>query len=140
MNLSTAWRMLPLVGRIAADLLETHHERDKVQPELERLDRRKRDLTWPQRQRRYVLQQQLGALNHHYQAVCQEIRELGLAVIDAEAGRIGFPTLVNNRAAYFAWWPGEEEIRYWHFAEEVQCRTIPTAWLQSEGITLSGKS
>ena len=56
MNLLTARRMLPLVQRIVADILSHQKSLERLQPEQERLDRQRRDLRWPQRQRRYQLQ------------------------------------------------------------------------------------
>jgi len=63
---------------------------------------------------------------------------LGLTLLDAEIGRVGFPTLVNDRRAYFSWRPGEEGLHSWHFAEESMCRPIPSAWRNE--ITLARKS
>jgi len=50
------------------------------------------------------------------------------AELDADAGRVGFPTAVNNRPAYFSWTPGEAELEFWHFADETARRPIPKLW------------
>lgn len=139
MNLTTAWKMLPLVQRIVADLLQHRQHIDILIPELGRLDRRRRELDWPDRRRRYTLQDEIAHTERQLYGTLEELNQLGIYLIEPEAGRIGFPTLVNNRPAFFAWWPEEEDIRYWHFAEEVRNRSIPTAWLQAEGLTLSEK-
>jgi hypothetical protein len=43
---------------------------------------------------------------------------------------IGFPTLVNNRRAYFCWHPGETALQYWQFADEETQRPIPASWFK----------
>jgi hypothetical protein len=139
LNLTTARKMLPLVQRIVADILEGQKHTTQLQPELDRLDRQRRELTWPERRRRYVLREEVSRWDRQLQGAAGELEGLSVLLVDAGAGRVGFPTLVNNRLAYFAWWPGEDEIRYWHFADEYKCRTIPAAWLQEEGISVPGR-
>jgi hypothetical protein len=59
-----------------------------------------------------------------------------VTLLDDDQGRVGFPTMVNNRRAYFSWRLGEDGLHSWHFAEESACRPIPAAWLKE--LTLSG--
>ena len=139
MNLTTARKMLPLVSRIVADIL-THHSRlDVLYPEQSRLDRHKRDLVWQERQRRYTVHEEISKLDRELQENLAELELLGVTLIDPQIGRIGFPTLVNNRPAYFAWQVGEDAIGNWHFAGELRCRSIPKAWLEAEGIPVESK-
>ena len=37
-----------------------------------------------------------------------ELSNLGVVLLDDGRGRVGFPTMVNNRRAYFSWQLGEE--------------------------------
>jgi hypothetical protein len=53
---------------------------------------------------------------------------LGVVLLDAELGLVGFPTLVNNQRAYFAWKPGDEGIDFWQFADASRRRSVPAAW------------
>ena len=140
MNLLTARRMLPLVQRIVEDILKDRHTLERLQPEQERLDRQRRDLRWPERQRRYQIHEEITGLERRLQEALAELHGLALALLDADAGRIGFPTIVNDRRAFFSWRPGEETIRSWHFAEETTCRPIPASWLKVGDISLTGKS
>ncbi len=140
MNLLTARRMLPLVQRIVQDILNDHKTLKRLQPEQDRLDRQRRDLRWPERQRRYQLHEEITGVERHLQEAYQELQGLCLALLDEDVGRIGFPTIVNDRRAYFSWRPGEETIRFWHFAEESVCRPIPASWLKVGDISLTGKS
>jgi hypothetical protein len=138
-NLATVKRMLPLVRSIVGDVLASQRLVASVTPELGKLDRQKRNLTWTDRQRRYQLQDQVDAADRAAHEAEDELHGLGVVLLDARLGRVGFPTLVNERPAYFSWHPGEDDtLHSWHFAEESNCRPIPAAWLQE--ISLSGKS
>src|SRR5262245_59166246 len=140
MNLLTARRMLPLVQRIVEDILTDQKALKRLQPEQERLQRQRRELCWPERQRRYQLQEEITNLERHLQEALLELQGLALTLLDGRSGRIGFPTIVNDRRAYFSWRPGEDTIRSWHFAEETVCRPIPASWLKVGDISLTGKS
>src|SRR5580704_12391223 len=105
LSLKTVQRMLPLVQRIVDDVVNNQQTLDRLLPEQERLDRQKRDLAWPERQRRYDLLEQLTTAANKLQAAKDELQELGVAVLDSQQGRVGFPTMVNNRRAYFSWKP-----------------------------------
>jgi hypothetical protein len=137
-DLLTATRMLPLVGRVVKDVLQHNHEVNRLQPELESLHRSRRTLTWPQRCRLYQVRDELAESERNLQEVFAELEVLGLALIDTDEGQIGFPTIVNNRPAYFSWIPGDDVLRFWHFADEVARRPIPPAWLrETEGVRSS---
>ena len=60
------------------------------------------------------------------------------SIVKVRSLKIGFPTIVNNRPAYFSWIPGDEALRFWHFADEIARRPIPPAWLrETEGVRSS---
>jgi hypothetical protein len=134
-SLNLAQRMLPLVERIIADILECQQKSAKLTPEQDRLQRHRRELTWPERHRRYRLEEELSAVENRRLEVVDELRELGIALLDPEQGRVGFPTIVNDRRACFSWSPSEENIRFWHFADETVRRPIPQAWLKEISLT-----
>ncbi len=140
MTLTTARKMLPLIQRIVKDFLDLHKQLDKILPEQKRLERHRRDLSWPERRRRYILADEVKAIEKQLEEAFQELHQLGVAIIDAGLGRVGFPTLVNNRPAYFAWWPGEVDITNWHFSTESRCRTIPESWVEADNASMSGKT
>src|SRR5439155_2571937 len=89
MNLLTARRMLPLVQRIVADILADQKSLERLQPEQERLDRQRRDLRWPERQRRYQLHEEITGLERHLEDAVQELQTLAVALLDPRAGRLG---------------------------------------------------
>jgi hypothetical protein len=68
-----------------------------------------------------------------------ELEVLGVALIDARQGRVGLPTVVNGRLAYFSWQPGDPALQYWHFPEEAQRRPIPPGWNDVGMVSGKGK-
>jgi hypothetical protein len=133
LNLKTVQKMLPLVQQIAQDIVTRRGAIDRLLPEEEGLDRKRRDLDWPGRQRRYEIKEELAKEEKGLEIAIAEARDLGLAVLSETNGRIGFPTMVNNRRAYFSWTPGEDMLKTWRFADEDVDRPIPPTWLKELG-------
>lgn len=140
LTISTARKMLPLVERIVTDILNEQNAIDEIQPRLAQLDRQRHDLVWLERQQRYELRDEVCKREQRLEDSREELRQLGVVMINPDIGRIGFPTLVNNRMAFFAWWPGEETVKRWHFATELRCRSIPNSWVEEDQVTLGSKS
>jgi hypothetical protein len=138
LTLKTVQSMLPLVQRIVDDILANQKTLQRLQPEVEALDRNKRELTWPERQRRYSIKEEVAKADLNFQDALSELRELGVVLLDDAQGRVGFPTLVNNRRAYFSWHTGEDGLHSWQFADEDVTRPIPLAWLKE--LSLTGKA
>jgi hypothetical protein len=138
-SLATARKMLPLVQRIVTDVLGGQAKLDLLQPEQDQLDRNKRQLSWPQRQRRYQVRDELATAERDLETALTELHELGIVLLDATVGCVGFPTLVNDKAAFFTWQLGQEGIQSWHFAHESKGRPIPPAWAAVSDISLSGQ-
>jgi hypothetical protein len=123
--------MLPLVGRIARDVSAQQARLAGLREELGRLDEHRRQLPWPLRARRYQLEDEVAAAEAAYRGVVAELEALGVALLDAEVGLVGFPTLVNQRRAYFSWRPGEETLGWWNYASERVRRPVPEAWTEA---------
>ena len=140
LNLGTARRMLALVQRIVDDVLNHQQRLSHLLPEQERLDRSRHKLDWPNRQRRYHVQEEVTAVEGHLRQATEELQGLGGVLIDAGIGQVGLPTVVNGRLAFFSWKPGETGLRYWHFPGENLRRPIPSSWKESDEISLSGKA
>jgi hypothetical protein len=109
-----AGAMLPLVRRIAADLMRQYDRLSQSQPERDRLDRMRHTLAWPERARRYQLQEDLIAAEKEWHAAAAELEALGVALLHGPTGLVGFPTIVNDRPAYFSWRPDEEKLAFWN--------------------------
>jgi len=140
MNLVTAQRMLPLVKRVAEDIVRRQNASDCLQPEQDRLDRNNRTLAGPERQRRYQVRDEIVSAERGLEDALMELQELGVVMLDGLRGQVGFPTVVNDRAAFFSWQRGEEGINHWHFAHETKRRAIPPAWNTVGDISLTGQS
>jgi hypothetical protein len=125
---NAAAAMLPLVRRIAADVVRLNERLSRLHPELNLLERRRRDLAWPERSRRYQLQDEAAAAEKDLQTASTELDALGLALLRPSDGLVGFPTMVNDRAAYFSWRPDEESLKFWNFADDLNRRPVPVDW------------
>jgi hypothetical protein len=123
-----AGAMLPLVGRIAADVVQLHDRLARLRPEKDRLDRMRRTLAWPDRARRYQLQEETAAALKELQDATAELDVLGVVLLHGPAGIVGFPTMVNDRPAYFSWQPGEEKLGFWNYADDLVRRPVPASW------------
>jgi hypothetical protein len=132
--------MLPLVRRILDDILHDQKQLAGLLPEQNRLDRHRRDLSWPERARRYQIQAEVSSAEQHLQESLSELAGLGLQLLDADEGRVGFPTIVNGRRAFFSWQPRDERIDYWQFPDETTRRAVPVSWRKSNEVGLASKS
>src|SRR5262249_53529106 len=130
LSLKTVHKMLPLVQQIANDIVASFRTMERLHPEEERLDRGRRSLDWPGRKRRYEIKEELAKAQADLKVAQAELHELGVVVLDDLQGRFGFPTMVNNRQAYFSWHVGEDGLHNWRFADEDADRPIPAAWLK----------
>lgn len=139
-DLATARRMLPLLRRVIADVLEQSRRLAELHPEQERLERQRRTLAWPERQRRYQIQEEIRSTEQALEQSTTELDTLGVALLDRVTGRVGIPTVVNEQRAFFSWRLGEEGVHYWHFAGETVRRMIPSTWLKAADLSVLGKS
>src|SRR5258708_3390393 len=85
-NLDTAFKMLPLVRQVVADILQNQRQLDKLAPEEERLNKQRRTLNWPERCHRYQVQDELHTVEKNLQEALGELEALGLVLVDAEEG------------------------------------------------------
>jgi hypothetical protein len=131
LDLPTVCKMLPLVQRIVDDLLGIESQHGNWLNERDSLDRNRRSLSWPERKRRYDIQDDIDRAERARRDLVAELESLGVAVIDPTFGRVGFPTIVNTKPAFFSWQPGESEVNFWHFAGDTsRRRSIPASWKQ----------
>lgn len=59
---------------------------------------------------------------------CNELRSLGVDLVDGVRGICGVPTIVNGGLAYFIFRAGENEIAEWRFRDETNLRRVPPEW------------
>jgi hypothetical protein len=128
-ELPTVVKMLPLVRQISADLTEGRTNLLKLRSEGDRLDRQRRDLSWPERQRRYAVHDAISEAERRVRSLVNELENLGVVVIDVTTAQLGFPTIVNNKLAFFSWLPGEDTVAHWHYDDDFsRRRPVPEAW------------
>jgi hypothetical protein len=137
LDLPTARRMLPLVERIVTDIISDQKELNRFAFEQEGLDRDKRNLTWPERHRRYAVQGEVSRLQSRLDEEIKELDSLGTVLINRGTGLVGFPTIVNGKDAYFSWQHGENGVNHWHFAGEEMRRPIPPHWSDEQPVRLA---
>ena len=124
----TARDMLALVGPIVKDILNGAQRRTELLAEQVHLDRNRIKLLWRDRARRYEIQDDILAIERELTDARAELDRLGVALLDDREGEVGFPTLVNDRRAFFTWRPSEENLDFWQFEGEVTRRQVPPAW------------
>jgi hypothetical protein len=122
--------MLPLVERIARDVVELHGRLGRLMPEFSQLEANRRELPWAGRRRRYQLEEEIQATQADLRGVLGELEALGVTMLDAASGLVGFPTLVNDRRAFFSWQPGEEGLLFWNYADDFARRPVPESWTE----------
>ncbi len=131
-SLEIARRMLPLVRRIIRDLLVSQKRLLSLRQEKRRLEQRRLMLDWPQRRRRYELDEELAEQDHNRLDALAELEVLGVVLFDRRSGRVGFPAVIHNRPAFYIWQPGDQTVRHWRRAGERGLRSIPSNWLTDE--------
>jgi hypothetical protein len=100
----------------------------RLRPERDRLERDRLRLAWAERARRYEIDEELRSVENELRVSHGELEKLGVAVLEAEGGLVGFPTIVNNRRAFFSWKPGEDGLTFWNFANDLHRRPVPANW------------
>jgi hypothetical protein len=135
LDLTTARQMLPLVQSIVSDIVTSRQAINQLTPEQERLERHRRDLVWLERQRRYQLTDEITAAEKTLTNAVSELSDLGVNLVDDEAGEVDFPTKINGRPAAFSWKLGEQGVAHWHYQGEEQRRPIPSDWDQGTPLT-----
>lgn len=135
-DLDTARHMLPLVKSIVNDIVTTKNQLVRLHPEQETLEQHRRELGWKDRERRYTITEEIKQVEGEYKKAISELRDLGVSLVDGNAGRVAFPTRINGRPAVFTWQPEEENVMYWNYEEEEVRRPIPSEWVPGTPLRL----
>lgn len=104
-TLLEANRTLPLVRRIAADIVRTHSQAKRLHTQLTR--------KLP-RNDRHVLSVELDAIVSKLQGFVDELAEIGVELKDYQLGLLDFVSYHQGREVYLCWKLGEERITHWH--------------------------
>jgi len=120
-------RMLPLVVRIADDIVATYGE---VNGALQAYEAAKADTSGSTASETELRRrdQEVGDVLDRFQGLIQEIEALGGTVRDYERGYVDFYGDVGGEIVYLCWSRGEDSITHWHRLEEgyAKRRHLPT--------------
>jgi hypothetical protein len=122
--------MVPLVSSIVRDLIGLATDLDRCEEELSSLPRLN-ELDWRGRSKAYALQEQIATISKDLRNAYLELEGLHLTLLNAESGMVGFPTLVNNRRAFFTFTLGEKSIASWCYSCDPTLRPVPKSWIRT---------
>lgn len=120
-TLIEANRTLPLVRRIAADVVRTHGEARKLHAELTR--------KLP-RADRHTLSSHLDEIVCKLEGFVEELTEVGAELKDYQAGLLDFVSVHQGREVYLCWKLGEDRICHWHELDSGFAGRQPVSILQ----------
>lgn len=111
-------RMLPLVSRIADDIVRTYGE---VTTALERFEAARVRAQGEDPGAEAELRErdaQVAAALDAFQLLIEEIEALGGTVKDYERGLVDFYGEVDGEIVYLCWQRGEDQVAHWHRLDE----------------------
>jgi hypothetical protein len=106
-TLEQANKSLPLVRRIATDIVRTHGEAVRFQLELDRADAKGRA----------QVQSRLEQAMHRLEDYVDELSEVGCELRDYQTGLIDFTGRHKGHDVCLCWKLGEDSVGYWHEME-----------------------
>jgi hypothetical protein len=115
-------KALPLVQRIASDIVATHGQAVKLQQELERVDAKGRA----------DVQRQLEQSMHRLEDLVDELSEIGCELKDYQMGLIDFTGRHKGHDVCLCWKLGEEHVGWWHEADSGYAGRQPVATLNEQ--------
>jgi len=119
-TLEQANKALPLVKRIAGDIVSTHGQAIQLQQDLERAEAK----------RKSEFQSQLESALHRLEDLVDELSEIGCDLKDYQMGLIDFTGRHNGHDVCLCWKVGEEHIDYWHEIDSGYAGRQPVATLK----------
>jgi hypothetical protein len=132
LSLTLAQKMLPLVSHIVADVQRQWGLINQLEAEQMDLDHRRRQLSWPERSRRYQVADELATAQRSLEAAVIELEQLEVLLVDPVLGEAAFPTVIHGRRGYFIWRAGTAELGWWCYAHDVTRHPIPATWRRSK--------
>jgi hypothetical protein len=105
-------RMLPLVRRIVADIVEQFDHWKAAVSELE-LESASHTVAVPN-PRVEGLEREVASIAAEIERFRRELAGLGVEFKDPEMGLVDFPSEREGRSIYLCWRLGETEVDHWH--------------------------
>jgi len=117
-SLTRARKMLPLVNQIVGDIQGRWNRLSDLETEQLDLDRRRRQLNWPERQRRYLVSEEINREQLGLQDAVGELEQLNVVLVDPMQGEVAFPTALNGRKGYYIFRAGHKDVGWWCYAHD----------------------
>jgi hypothetical protein len=96
---------LPLVSRIAHDIMRTHAWARSLHAQLE---------ASPSQSKRIELETDLDIAADRLETLADELADIGCEIKDFRLGLVDFVAAHAGRDVYLCWRPGETTITHWH--------------------------
>lgn len=116
-NPDEASRMLPLISRIATDIVSTYQDVNRALQAFEAEKARAEQDPHRELELRRC-DGEVARLLDRFQGLIEEVEALGGTVKDYEKGAIDFYGEVDGEIVYLCWRPGDDEIRWFHRVDE----------------------
>ena len=118
-SLEEANRLLPRLGAILERLIAVRREMIEKQHRMEELRAHVRGNGATAEGRAFAkLKEELEAMARDLRQGLEEIEGLGCLIKDLDVGLIDFPALRGEQEVLLCWRLGEEQIAFWHGAQE----------------------
>ncbi len=118
-SLEQANAMLPLLRLIVADISLGHRELTARRADLHSLIRGKALQQGKMHSEEVEeTRQDLLADSQNLDDYIEELESLGVILRSAQDGIVDFPTLIDDRLAFFVWKMGDQGITHWHLPNE----------------------
>ena len=117
-------RMLPLVSRIADDIVATYEDVNVAIQAFE-AERPKAEADENRLPKLRELDQEVTVALDRLQSLIYEIEALGGTVKDHQHGKIDFYGEIDGEIVYLCWQRGEDRIAYYHGLEESSGKRHP---------------
>jgi len=119
-SLEQARSMLPLLRLIVADISLSHRELTDRRSHLRRMLRSHQGKARFQvyDQEIVEMQKELNEQAAHLDEYISELERLGVVLRSAHEGIVDFPTVIDQRRAFFTWQMGQDDINDFHWHDE----------------------
>lgn len=133
----TATRTLPLVRRIAADLVGLQFEVNVRGDRINALAESGRGLDTPAAHAEELadMRASLQADRDRMSEIEDELAQLGVIIHSPATGALDFPAKLDQRDVRLCWQPGEESVTHWHASGDAPHQRQPIADLVFDPIS-----
>ncbi|HUP79132.1 MAG TPA: DUF2203 domain-containing protein [Pirellula sp.] len=126
-TIEQARAMLPLLRLIVTDISLSHRELTERKSNLRRMLRRN---TGKARFQIYdaeitEIQEDLKNKTSHLEDYVSELEQLGVILRSSHDGIVDFPTVIDDRPAYYTWQMEQQDIVDFHLADETTADRKP---------------